>query len=279
MPTPAFRPPFDTAQFLWVTNGGSAEITANSIASLVKVTPSARGRILVATLDDQASSIVASHHGGIQIHAWQDLASGSPIGTALPVDYHNIGTTEFNRVSAVRYAVIAALLAKSSAPLFYTDGDIAYLNDPIAYFGTTNEIDFTRVLFQSDRNSCANDDAISEQPRPGRRPRGSTFCTGFSVWQPLPTHIALADMVIRGLAAEGYARNDQLVLNSFFFLRLRNAQLLRQDRFPNGSLVFKETGFERPNLDMSKVVLVHANWMEGLPLKTKALKAAGYWHL
>ena len=80
-------------------------------------------------------------------------------------------------------------------------------------------------------------------------------------------------------AAEGYARNDQLVLNSFFFLRLRNAQLLRQDRFPNGSLVFKETGFERPNLDMSKVVLVHANWMEGLPLKTKALKAAGYWHL
>ncbi len=267
---------FDACWFIWVTNGGAAEITANSIASLQAQSRAERQKLLVGLLDDTAGEIISERVDtrDLEFLSIEQLPEWRELRIDLPITYDNYGTQNFNLRSASKYIFIQHLLREASLPVIFADGDVVYLKNPIAHIQSNKFLSEQAVLFQNDRPAGIHDPGLARQYPVGWRPKGSVVCTGFSVWRPRPEHLLLAERVKAGIHSH---RDDQSSMQELNAWQKRHVQLLRQDLFPNGSLVFNPDGSKTGMFDRNEAYLVHANWVYGIDEKISRLKAGGYW--
>ena len=275
-PKPQRTESFESCVFTWVTNAGAAEITANSIASLQLQQRTDGHKLIVGLLDQVSGAIISDRVDApnVEFLLIEDLPAWKELNLDLPQAYDNYGTENFNLRCASKYVVIQHLLREEAVPVIFADGDVVYLKNPVTYFENNHELSQKAALFQNDRHAGESDVALRAQYGIGRRPQGSVVCTGFSVWRARTAHYRLAGAVMRGIHS---SRDDQSSMNDLNVWQRRCVQLLRQDLFPNGSLVFAKDGPRKDVFDRHEAYLVHANWMLGIEEKVKRLKAGGYW--
>ena len=276
-------PPSDYA-FLWVTNNGAVEITANSIASLQRTGGIGRDRLILATLDEEAARNATRLVQGVQILRLDRLDAWCRHGLFAGGDYAEFGTDSFKQFCISRYIAIDHILQQTKRPVIYADGDIAYLRNPADCLCSLQPAFRRLVLAQNDRRADIGSDEWSRQYRAGTRPGQSEICSGFTVWQPVRAHRRLLNAVVGNMHSKSLLHSDQHAFNTLSRRQLRSVMLLRQDQFPNGSLCFKnkynpQLKFEAPEFNLSDSFIVHANWMTGLDTKVTALKRAGLWFL
>ncbi len=231
---------------------------------------------MVGLLDDTSREIISERVDthDLEFLSIEQLPAWREFQLDLPLTYDNYGTQNFNLRSASKYVLIQHVLREAALPVIFADGDIVYLKNPAAHIQANKLLSERAAFFQNDRAAGIHDVGLSEQYAIGQRPKGSVVCTGFSVWQPTSEHFALAGRVRDGIHSQ---RDDQSAMNDLNARRRRHVQLLRQDLFPNGSLVFAPEGPRTDVFDRNEAYLVHANWMSGVDEKIKRLKSGGYW--
>lgn len=274
----------DDYAFLWLTNKGAAEITANSIASLRRTGEIRRERLIVGALDEEAAEIASRFVADFEVLQLDQIDEWRRLALDVGKEYTPFGSRPFNRVALARYVAIRHVLREHKRPVVYADGDIVYLRNPAAYLSGLQPTFGSLVLAQNDRRADIHSDEWGRQYRAGRRPGSSRICSGFTVWLPVASHRNLARTVIRRMLSKTQMPSDQDTFNSLGDRKLGSVKLLRQDLFPNGSLCFKDRNLHRrridaPDFDWSESFIVHANWMEGMETKIEALKKACLWFL
>ncbi len=270
--------------FLWVTNEGAAEITANSILSLQRAGVSGPEHIIVAVLDEATADVIGRLVGDIEIVLLPDFAGWRELALDVDREYREFGTQSFRKICLSRYVVIEDILKNRRRPVVCADGDIVFLRNPAEYLCSLQPAFRKHVLTQNDRRADHQSDEWGRQYTPGKRPGNSVVCSGFTAWQPVAHHWNLAREVIRMQLAQTEVMCDQDAFNALSREYSRSIMLLRQDLFPNGSLVFREEFLARKNIeprefDWSDAYIVHANWILGMDAKVRALKEAGLWLL
>jgi hypothetical protein len=179
----------------------------------------------------------------------------------------NFGTPEFNNMSYVRYHVIKHLLLKGY-DVWYMDVDTVVLQPLQNVYEEHRHNSVFDVLFQSDVNMP---------------------CTGCMLVYNRVKSVNFIDAVIE---QQNDQHNDQLLVN---FLLKRFPDLVKTAKFtifmfPNGLVYFDEEFVKCPEqyrdvrmtyeMNPDNVVhFVHANWMVGDEMKTKALKKHGLWFI
>ena len=272
------RGSFSGCSFLWVTNCGAAEITANSIASLQPHLRNGEHSLFVGTLDGDAEKVIASHIdcSEIQFFRLDQESAWRACNIDVPSDYKEFGTGDFRLICKAKYYAITKTLRKTGKPVVFSDGDIVFLQNPAEFFESSQAIDSSKILAQNDRYVGDCNGEIGVQYSPGRRPKRSQVCAGFTGWQPTAAHLKIAEYIGRHVSADTC---DQTVFNKLPFWKRRHIQLLPQDRFPNGSFVFGDSEDGQPDIDLQDMYMVHANWMLGVETKISALKGSGYWYI
>jgi hypothetical protein len=268
--------------FLWVSNAGALEMTANSIASLRRAGAAGPRRSILAVAD--LATADAARRLGIEarilclarIDRWRRL--DLEIGAA----YSDFDTLDFRKVCLARYFALDHILRRERRPVVYADGDVVFLRDPCAYLHDVQCVHGSPVLVQNDRRADHNSHEWSADYPAGARPAGSVICAGFQVWSPLREHRELIEAIIHASLAEPLIPSDQQIFNRLGDSLLARVKLLRQDLFPNGSLCFKNRylpsqPIDAPDFDWSDAFTVHANWMVGLATKIAALRDARLW--
>ncbi len=269
---------FSDCSFLWVTNAGAAEITANSIASLQRHLRKGEHSLYVGTLDQESEDEISGHIdcADVRFFRLDEEKTWRASKTDLPSGYADWGTQDFRLICKAKYYAISKILRATGKPVVFADGDIAFLKNPAEYFDRNDAIDNSKILAQNDKDlKDCNDDFDAQYP-PGKIPRGSQVCAGFTGWQPNRTHLKIAEYIGRRVTSETC---DQTIFNKLPFWKRRHVQLLPLDLFPNGSLAFGAPEFGRPELDLKDMYIVHANWRLGLESKIKVLKEDGYWFI
>ena len=269
---------FRGCNFLWVTNAGAAEMTANSVVSLQRLLRSNAHSLSIGVLDNASATIISNLVDTEHVKFFDLSGEESWAAQNLDVrsDYVDWGTPEFRLICKAKYFAITNLLRQTGKPVIFADGDIAYLRNPVEYFERDTAISRNKILVQNDRSfqKCVNN--IDAQYGPGRLSEGSEFCAGFTVWQPISAHLKIAEHIGKNVNVHV---SDQPIFNELSYLKRRHVQLLRQDLFPNGSLTFGRVEYDRPDLDLQENYIVHANWRLGIDNKIQVLKEHGYWFL
>ncbi len=269
---------FGECSFLWVTNSGAAEITANSIASLKTHLMNSQHSMFVGTLDPQANEQVSAYTDCTDVHFFR--VDEDPAWRAqqfdLPREYVNWGREDFRLICKSKYYAIRKVLRQTDQPVIFADGDVVFLKNPAPFFETNPGIDNSKILVQNDRDASLGTDGIDVQLKPGRLPKGSEICAGFTVWRPLNTHLKIAEYIGNKVSAE---LSDQPIFNSLPLWKRRHVQLLPLDFFPNGSLTFGRPETGKPEISLTEMYIVHANWRLGLDCKIKTLKDHDYWYI
>jgi hypothetical protein len=270
--------------FVWVTNAGGAELTANSIVSLRRAGVSRPDRLVVAVLDDRSADVLESFKFGASILRLHEIASWRTLAIDPGVEFSTFNSQRFRAVCLARYVAIDHLLGVHRRPIAYADSDVVYLRDPTTHFRTLQSGIPWAVLAQNDRRADLDVDEWSCQYDTGARPGRSLICAGFTVWQPVRRHRRILRAICDGMLAQGELPSDQVVFNRLGDDLLGCVTLLRQDLFPNGSMCFgnkfrPHEPIDAPNYDWSGAYMIHANWMIGIENKVAALKEAGLWYL
>ncbi len=267
------RTNFNGCSFLWVTNSGASEITANSIASLQRLLQNREHSLFVGTLDAVSEREICGYTdcSGVQFFRLDQETTWRSSKINLSSEYVDWGTQDFRLICKAKYFAISKVLQETGKPLVFADGDIAFLRNPVELFESNRAIDCNMVLAQNDRDLKYCNGIFDDQYPPGLRPDGSEICAGFTCWQPTRRHLKMAEYVGKNVTADVC---DQMVFNRLPFWKRRHVQLLPMDLFPNGSLAFGN-----PDNQFEDKYIVHANWRIGLDSKLQALKEDGYWFI
>ncbi|MCY6382196.1 putative nucleotide-diphospho-sugar transferase [Hoeflea prorocentri] len=267
---------FNGCSFLWVTNAGAAEITANSIASLQRHLRKGGHSLFVGTLDAASEQAVSTltDCSDVQFFRLDQENSWRAGNIEVPSEYVNWDTQDFRLICKAKYFGISKILRETGRPVLFADGDIAFLKNPVEFFEMNRAVDGSRILAQNDRDVTRAGNDLNVQHPPGHIPDGNVICAGFTAWQPTRAHLKIAEHIGRRVTGD---RCDQTVFNKLSFWRRRHVQLLPLEQFPNGSLAFGKHDLGRPDIDLRDPYIVHANWRVGMDNKIKVLKDGGYW--
>ena len=183
----------------------------------------------------------------------------------------DFGTSEFNKLSYLRYLIIMKLLM-DGYDVWYMDIDTVVLDNLTPLYEKCIAAK-EHIWFQSDINM---------------------LCTGCML--VLNSH-ASKDLIQKLCTVHNQDQtqhNDQLILNHIIHSYNSEHRLyigvFSIFQFPNGLLYFKDDFVKTSNpkylqlrsqfhASAEKVLFVHANWMVGIDTKINALKANGLWNL
>jgi len=191
------------------------------------------------------------------------------ISSSMDSNKLDFGTSEFNKLSYLRYLVIMRLL-QDGYDVWYMDIDTVVLDNLTSIYDkciASKE----HIWFQSDINM---------------------LCTGCMLIMNCPACKDLIHKLCTIHNQDQLQHNDQILLNhiiqSYNCAHRLYIGVFPIFQFPNGLLFFKEDFVKTSNpkyLDLrnayhtssEKRMFVHANWMVGVDTKIKALKAYGLW--
>lgn len=263
-----------------VYNAGCLSLAQNLLTSL------ARQNLLqhhVSFVTDDASvTALAQSHPSARVERFvdvDDVVHADNESSSRPTAV--FATKRFNRLSFLRYQVIADLLRadrRGHRFIWYLDVDTVVLGDLLQYFVHTllaaTAAASVDLYLQDDLNMA---------------------CTGCMLFRPSAGALALAECMVKNRRDD---ENDQIVLDRVLRLcrgdgRLRVA-LLDLRLFPNGLLFFGAAPESHATFshkiaefhggggggeegEQCSPLFVHANWMVGLESKRKALESRQLW--
>lgn len=193
------------------------------------------------------------------------------ISSSMNTQKLDFGTSEFNKLSYLRYLIIMKLL-EDGYDVWYMDIDTVVLDHLTSIYerciGSKEHI-----WFQSDINM---------------------LCTGCMLVMNSPASKDLIQKLCTIHNKDQLQHNDQILLNHIIQTYNSHHRLyigvFPIFQFPNGLLFFKDDFVKTTNpkyvdlrnnyhLSSEKPVFVHANWMVGVDTKINALKAYRLWNV
>lgn len=277
--------PLEGTRYLWVTNSGAAEITLNSILTLIDVAPDVEINITVGCLDEATVAYFRENLPSLLLLKMYELPDWLGF-TRVQVEgeYSDYGSICFRDVSFARYFALMELMKREDAPILYIDGDIAFLRDPRPYLTKAAASPGASVLIQSDlplRPETKHDEEGKVIPGPKA---WTNHCTGLTCWSDAARTRQICQRVLEGRDPEIEDTHDQKVLNALPKEFLSDFVSLPEELFLNGSYLFEYSGeFKYPDdviqQRIDKACMVHANWMIGMAKKTAAIKKLGMWRV
>jgi hypothetical protein len=188
---------------------------------------------------------------------------------AMPVNYNNFNSTNFNKLSYVRFKYIAKHLSNGE-DVWYLDTDTVVLKDlNVEYDLYSANRDKVDIYFQSDFEDV---------------------CTGCMLFFANPATIDFCSYIYKS-RIDKYC--DQACINGFLkeYPNCVFIDILDMLKYPNGYLYFNMNTHGHNKVITSalkeynnavkpdEIAFVHANWMVGIAAKIAALKKAGLWYL
>ncbi len=198
-----------------------------------------------------------------------------PIGTTLDLagmdpnrSYSDYGTADFKTFMIVKWFAIRWLLSRGFPQVVFTDVDIAWIRNPLAYLR---------------RIAKSHDLAIqNEAIRLGR----AEVCNGFMSLKNTSRIDELLSAVIdlqRSGITEGLHLDDQWAMNTYLETHremYKRTWVLPEAQFPNGLFAPMFSAPENLHafpLSQLRPMIFHANWCIGLEAKQERLTKAGLW--
>lgn len=259
---------FNCSIISWATRG-HARLAANWIASLQALGVEDCATVYCASeaCADVLSKFVKVTDSAATIEL-APLGAGRNSGGAVSAKW---GTTDFSDLMLSKLDLLFAR-AVSNAPFLYVDSDCAFCADPFeGEHGLGELLTFERptLYFQGDR---------ADDREPG--PESNTLCAGViycpgrgseSVFQVAKAYL------VRELNRPGVRESfigDQECINEAIRFLCHSWSILPLTHWVNGAQSWNLIARERAN---DSPILVHANWIVGVPSKEQRLRAEGAW--
>ncbi|KAL7462954.1 hypothetical protein ACHAXS_003322 [Conticribra weissflogii] len=182
---------------------------------------------------------------------------------------------DYNAMMTHRPAIVKALL-EMGRHLIFSDSDVVWLKDPLAYI---------RKSFE------AKDPTVHILGQQAYK-HGNHICPGFTVYRACPEVIELVELWQQDLLSKENPSTNQGPFNKILDqassqgisvtlpdgmteLRKVTPELLRKDLFPNGQLYFRQMTYR----ERKRALVVHNNFITGYDKKIDRFKQFNLWAL